>query len=71
MQTALAKKLDREIHGFLTDMGILEQRTDEFVDQEDIVERFHGALGEVIEKIEKDVVKQVKGGKRKVKIRLR
>jgi len=68
MEMTLEQSLEREIHGVLADLGIMEQRTDEFVDQEDIVKRFHGALGAVLEAVEKDVIKQVKAGKRKVKI---
>jgi len=64
----LAKRLDREIHGLLADLGILEQRTDEFVDQEDMVKRFMRAWVKVVEKIEQKVMKQVEAGKTKVKI---
>ena len=65
---ALAERLDREIHGLLVDIGIAEQRTDEFVDQEDLVKRFIAAGVMVVEKIEEKVMKQVKKGKMKVKI---
>ena len=65
---ALAERLDREIYGFLVDIGILEQRTDEFVDQEDLVKRFISAWVKVVEKIEKKVLKQVEAGKTKVKV---
>jgi len=61
-------RLDREIHGLLTDLGIIEQRTDEFVDQEELVKRFMAAWREVVEKIEVKVIKQVKAGKTEVKI---
>jgi len=64
----LAERLDREIYGFLADMGIVEQRTDEFVDQENLVSRFIAAWEKVVEKIEKNVLKQVEAGKTKVKI---
>ena len=64
----LAKRLDREIHGVLADLGILEQRTDEFVDQEGLVKRFIEAWGEVVDKIEKKVLKQVEKGKTEVNI---
>ena len=64
----LAQCLDREIYGFLVDMGILEQRTDEFVDQEKLVEQFVTDWRKVVEKIERKVIKQVEAGKRKVKI---
>jgi hypothetical protein len=60
--------LDREIHGLLVDMGMLEQRMDEFVDQEALVERFLKAWVKIVEGIEKDVIKQVEGGKTKVKV---
>jgi len=65
---ALAERLDREIYGLLVDIGILEQRTDEFVDQEDLVKRFISAWVKVVEKIEKKVLKQVEAGKTKVKV---
>jgi len=64
----LAERLDREIYGLLVDIGILEQRTDEFVDQEDLVKRFISAWVKVVEKIEKKVLKQVEAGKTKVKV---
>jgi len=64
----LAERLDREIHGLLADLGILEQRMDEFVDQEDLVKRFMHAWVKVVEKIEQKVMKQVEAGKTKVKI---
>jgi len=64
----LAKRLDREIHGLLADLGILEQRTDEFVDQEELVKRFIKAWNEVVAKIEKEVIKQIEKGKKEVKI---
>jgi hypothetical protein len=60
--------LDREIHGLLVDMGMLEQRMDEFVDQEALVERFLKAWVKIVEGIEKDVIKQVESGKTKVKV---
>jgi len=65
---ALAERLDREIYGLLVDIGILEQRTDEFVDQEDLVKRFISAWVKIVEKIEKKVLKQVEKGKTKVKV---
>ena len=65
---ALAERLDREIHGLLVDIGIAEQRTDEFVDQEDLVKRFIQAWVKVVEKIEKKIMKQVEAGKMKVKV---
>ena len=68
MQTALAERLDREIHGLLADLGILEQRTDEFVDQEELVKRFIAAWVKVVDDIEEKVIKQVQAGKQKVKI---
>jgi len=46
----------------------MEQRTDEFVDQDDIIDRFQDALGKVIDKVEKNVIAQVKKGKKKVKL---
>lgn len=64
----LAKRLDREIHGLLADLGILEQRTDEFVDQEELVKSFIKAWNEVVAKIEKEVIKQIEKGKKEVKI---
>lgn len=64
----LARRLDREICGLLVDIGLLEQRTDKFVDQEDLVKRFIGAWNKVVEKIEKKVLEQVEAGKTKVKI---
>jgi len=64
----LAQRLDREIYGFLADLGIVEQRTDEFVDQEDLVKRFINDWVKVVEKIEKKVMKQVEAGKTKVAI---
>ena len=65
---ALVERLDREIFGLLVDLGIVEQRTDEFVDQEDLVKRFIKEWVKVVEKIEKKVMKQVEKGKTKVKI---
>ena len=65
---ALAERLDREIHGLLVDIGIAEQRTDEFVDQEDLVKRCIQAWVKVVEKIEKKVMEQVEAGKTKVKV---
>jgi hypothetical protein len=56
-------RLDREIHGFLVDMGVAVQRTDEFVPQEGMVKRFMAAWGKVAEEIEKKVIKQVEAGK--------
>ena len=64
----LAKRLDREIYGFLADLGILEQRTDEFVYQEELVKKFIKAWNKVVEKIEKKVLEQIKKGKTEVKI---
>ena len=64
----LIQRLDREIYGLLADLGILEQRTDEFVDQEDLVKRFISAWVKVVEKIEQKVLKQIEAGKTKVKI---
>lgn len=64
----LLERLDREIHGFLVDMGIAQQRTDEFVDQEGMVKRFMDAWGKVADEIEKKVMKQVEAGKREVAI---
>ena len=68
ISTQIAQRLDREIHGLLVDLGILEQRTDGFVDQEKLVERFVTAWRKVVEKIERKVIKQVEAGKTKVKI---
>ena len=68
LQMTEKEKIDREIHGFLADLGIMEQRTDEFADQEDIEERFQDSLVKVIDKIEKNVLAQVKKGKTKVKV---
>jgi len=65
---ALAQRLDREIYGLLADIGIVEQRRDEFVDQEELVKRFIRAWVKVVEKIEQKVMKQVEAGKTKVKI---
>jgi len=62
------RRLEREIHGLLCDMGLATQRMDEFVDQEDLVKRFIGAWNAVVEKIEKNVMKQLAAGKTKVKI---
>jgi len=64
----LYERLDREIHGLLADLGFMEQRTDEFVDQEGIVKRFRHAWVEVVDKVEEKVVKQVEAGKTKVKV---
>ena len=68
MHTTAEKRIDFEIHGLLADLGIMEQRTDEFVDQDDIIDRFQDALGKVIDKVEKNVIAQVKKGKKKVKL---
>ena len=65
---ALYERLDREIHGLLVDLGLMEQRTDEFVDQERLVKRFTEAWVNVVEKIEEKVVKQIEAGKTKVKV---
>jgi hypothetical protein len=62
------ERLEREIHGFLCDMGMAAQRTDEFIDQEELVKRFIVAWNAVVEKIKTDVMKQVEAGKMKVKI---
>ena len=64
----LAQRLDREIHGLLTAIGMLQQRTDEFVDQEELVKRFIAAWVKVVEKIEATVIKQVEAGETRVKV---
>lgn len=56
-------RLASEIHGLLVDMGLAQQRTDEFVPQEDMVTRFMDAWGRVADKIEAQVIKQVEKGK--------
>ena len=66
--TAIYQRLDREIHGLLADLGLMQQRTDEFVDQEELVKRFIEAWVKAVEKIEEKVVKQVEAGKTKVKV---
>ena len=67
-QVTVYKRLDREIHGLLIDIGLMQKRTDEFVDQEELVKRFIEAWVKVVEKIEKKVIKQVEQGKKRVKI---
>jgi len=62
------QRLEREIHGLLADLGLMQQRTDEFVDQEELVQRFIKEWVKIIKKIEDKVVKQVEAGKTKVKV---
>ena len=64
----LTERLDHEIYGLLADLGFVQQRTDSFVDQEDLVERFIEAWNAVVDKIEAAVMKQIEQGKTKVKI---
>lgn len=64
----LLKRLDHHIHGLLADIGVLEQRLDSFVDQEDIVERFIAAWDAVLIEVESSVISQIERGKKKVKI---
>ena len=68
LNKTLALRLDREIHGLLTAIGMLQQRTDEFVDQEELVKRFIAAWVKVVEKIEATVIKQVEAGETRVKV---
>ena len=65
--TTIYQRLDREIHGLLADLGLMQQRTDEFVDQEELVKRFIEAWVKVVDKVEEKVIKQIEAGK-KVKI---
>jgi len=65
---ALYKRLEREVHGLLADLGLMQQRTDEFVDQEDIVKRFIQTWVKVVDKIEVKVIKQIEAWKTKVKV---
>jgi len=64
----LAERIDREIHGLLADIGIIEQRTDEFVSQDDLVKRFMRAWAKVVDTIEETVIAQIDRGKMKVKV---
>lgn len=62
------ERLDREITGFLCDMGIMEQRTDEFIDQDKFVKKFMDKWTTALDKIEEKVMKQIDKGKTEVAI---
>jgi len=64
----IVERLDREILGFLCDMGIMEQRTDEFIDQEKHVRKFLDKWRAALDKIEEKVMKQIDKGKTEVAI---
>ena len=68
MNTALAGRLERELHGLLADIGLLEQRTDEFTDQEPLVRRFLAAWRKVVDKMEREAIAQIEAGKTRVRI---
>jgi hypothetical protein len=57
------ERLEREIHGLMVDLGLDEQRRDEFLDQEGMVKRFMAAWEKAVEKIEEKVIKQIEAGK--------
>ena len=59
----MTKTLEREIDCILAFVGVIEQRTDEFVDQEDLVKRFMAAWSKAVDKIQEKVIEQVKKGK--------
>ncbi len=56
-------RLEREIHGLMVDLGLDEQRRDEFLDQEGMVKRFMEKWAKVVEKIEEKVIGQIERGK--------
>jgi polysaccharide pyruvyl transferase WcaK-like protein len=60
---AIYARLEREIHGLMVDLGLDEQRRDEFLDQEGMVKRFMEKWAKTAEKIQEKVLKQIEAGK--------
>ena len=68
LSAKLIERLDHEIFGLLCDLGLAQQRTDEFMDQEELVERFLIAWRKVITELRKKVIRQIEKGKTEIKL---
>jgi len=64
----IMERLDREIYGFMVDMRVADQSTDEFLDQEPMVKRFVKSWGTVVDKVRARVIKQIESGETEVNI---
>lgn len=62
-------ELERQVHNLLSDLGLIEQRMDEFVDQQAMVNEFLKRWNEVVFDIRDDVLRQIAVGKRKIELR--